>query len=271
MSKSDSAMAAPDTAADSCHITIDLLSEWDWHEEGREWFRTKFPDGASYGETSEALLAENLRSDALWLDYRAIDAWGLRRDFVARAVTDMTRITQQAAGKALDSYAGRSECSIYSGRVASSAHAARLAVSTRFSNVATSGDASIVVSSGYADQIAACGDESVIAASGSCNRLAVSGDESSIAATGGDGCLASSGRSCRLAASGRSSRLAAAGPDSSLMLGPDSCGSAVWWDGVRYRFATCTTSEGELSPGEQRVRVGVRYRVSDTGQFEEDA
>lgn len=81
--------------------------------------------------------------------------------------------------------------------------------------------------------------------------------------------LAAAGDASSLSALGHGARAAAAGDGCRVMLGPEGCAALVWFDGQRFRFAIGTTAEGDLSPGEQRLRPGTWYRADKTGQMVE--
>jgi hypothetical protein len=80
--------------------------------------------------------------------------------------------------------------------------------------------------------------------------------------------LAVAGDSSSLLANGHAARAAAAGDGCRVILGPQGCAALAWHDGARFRFATATTApEGDLSPGEQRIRPDRWYRVNGQGEF----
>ena len=91
--------AVAEAPADPHRITLCKIREWGACTEGREWFRRKLPNGGSYAETLEALLADGRRSDAAWLDAKVLNAWGTDAGFMARAVADQIRIITAAAGE----------------------------------------------------------------------------------------------------------------------------------------------------------------------------
>ena len=158
-------------------ITLCRIREWGACAEGRDWFRAKFPNGGSYAEVLDALLADARRADANWLTNKALTAWDSDGALIAQAVADEIAM------------AGRR------GEVASG-NGSTLAASGKGSTLAASGHGSTLVASGNGSTLAASGDYSTLAASGDDSRLAASGDDSRLAASGNDSIVTIGANGC---------------------------------------------------------------------------
>ena len=165
-------------------ITKQLLKKWSACANGYKWFIDKFPQGATYGEVSQALRDDKRYDDSRWLSNRMFEMLFeqpaqiepfIKTD-VACAMNDAAELLKKAA-------------SGDDSQLAASGGGSQLAASGAYSRLAASGDGSRLAASGAYSQLAASGAYSRLAASGTCS-VAMSAGLGGIASAGKHGAFA---------------------------------------------------------------------------------
>ncbi|EMF2234084.1 hypothetical protein WM652_003783 [Salmonella enterica] len=233
-------------------ITKEQLKKWHACTEGYRWFLDKFPQGGTYTDVHDALIADEHYDDARWLVDKMYDTYLDNPEFI-RAETDMTNKmvggltsmehpSDQAEGENISGDYARIGSSGYNARIGSSGYNAR---------IGSSGNYARIGSSGYNARIGSSGNYARIGSSGNYARIGSSGDDARIG---------SSGNNARITATGNGSVVACAGSVGRIVLGEGGCASVPWHDGKRIRIAVAYV-------GENGIEANTPYYVNDEGQF----
>ncbi|MBV1833048.1 hypothetical protein [Novacetimonas pomaceti] len=263
-------------------ITLLKIREWGACSDGRDWFREKFPQGATYGEVMNALYADKRRGDARWLADKAFRAENITAEFIESDVAAILSATKDASevDTGDDAQIGSSGDGAQIGssgdyaRIGSSGDDARIGSSGDDARIGSSGDYARIGSSGYGAQIGSSGDDARIGSPGYGARIGSSGDYAQIGSSGYGAQIGSSGDDARIGSSGYGAQIgssgdyariectgenvtvAFAGRRGAVSLGKGGCASLVWHDGTRNRFVN-------IYEGEDGIEAGVLYRIEN--------
>ena len=86
---------------DPAMITLEKIRKWSACQDGRDWFRGKFPQGGSYGDVMTALYADKRYADGAWLADKAFDVANISAAFIesdVRSVIDATKFEVEIEG-----------------------------------------------------------------------------------------------------------------------------------------------------------------------------
>ncbi|EAA8933928.1 hypothetical protein EA033_23835 [Salmonella enterica] len=192
-------------------ITKEQLKKWHACTEGYRWFLDKFPQGGTYTDVHDALIADEHYDDARWLVDKMYDTYLDNPEFI-RAETYMTNKMV--------------------GGLTSMEHPSDQAEGENIS-----GD--------YA-QIGSSGNDAQIGSSGNYARIGSSGNYARIGSSGDDAQIGSSGNNARITATGNGSVVACAGSVGRIVLGEGGCASVPWHDGTRIRIAVAYVGENGI-------------------------
>ncbi|EHO6498310.1 hypothetical protein KJM25_003232 [Salmonella enterica] len=260
-------------------ITKEQLKKWHACTEGYRWFLDKFPQGGTYTDVHDALIADEHYDDARWLVDKMYDTYLDNPEFI-RAETDMTNKmvggltsmehpSDQAEGENISGdyaqigssgYNAQIGSSGYNAQIGSSGDDARIGSSGDNARIGSSGDNAQIGSSGYNAQIGSSGYNARIGSSGDNARIGSSGDNAQIGSSGYNAQIGSSGNNARITATGNGSVVACAGSVGRIVLGEGGCASVPWHDGTRIRIAVAYV-------GENGIEANTPYYVNNKGQF----
>ncbi|WP_430488585.1 hypothetical protein ACQR7C_10795 [Salmonella enterica] len=192
-------------------ITKEQLKKWHACTKDYYWFLNKFPQGGTYTDVHDALIADEHYDDARWLVDKMYDTYLDNPEFI-RAETDMTNKMV--------------------GGLTSMEHPSDQAEGENIS-----GDYARIGSSGYNAQIGSSGNYAQIGSSGYNAQIGSSGYNAQIG---------SSGNNARITATGNGSVVACAGSVGRIVLGENGCASVPWHDGKRIRIAVAYVGENGI-------------------------
>ncbi|ELT6446087.1 hypothetical protein Q8B73_004497, partial [Salmonella enterica] len=149
-------------------ITKEQLKKWHACTEGYRWFLDKFPQGGTYTDVHDALIADEHYDDAYWLSNKMYDTYLNNPEFL-RAETDMTNkmvgeltsiehLSNQTEGKNSSGDDARIGSSGDGARIGSSGDGAQIGSSGDYARIGSSGDRAQIGSSGDGAQIGSSGD-----------------------------------------------------------------------------------------------------------------
>ncbi|ENP9830483.1 hypothetical protein ACEJ88_003537 [Salmonella enterica] len=269
-------------------ITKEQLKKWHACTEGYRWFLDKFPQGGTYTDVHDALIADEHYDDARWLVDRMFNTYLDNPEFI-RAETALTdkmvgeltsigHLSNQTEGEnssgdyaqigSSGDYAqigssgdnAQIGSSGYNARIGSSGDDAQIGSSGYNARIGSSGDNARIGSSGYNARIGSSGYNARIGSSGDNARIGSSGHNARIGSSGHNARIGSSGDYARITATGNGSVVACAGSIERIVLGENGCASVPWHDGTRIRIAVAYV-------GENGIEANTPYYVNDEGQF----
>jgi hypothetical protein len=264
-------------------ITMRKLREWQACDDGRQWFESKFPQGAAYSAVQQALRADNRFDDSRWLTDHVFSS----------LLSDPAGVTSAAADDAKAEIAALAELtnpekvqadtpadvgtadeagdsaqigsSGYSARIGSSGYYAQIGSSGYYAQIGSSGDSAQIGSSGYYAQIGSSGYSARIGSSGYSARIGSSGyyaqigssgDSAQIGSSGYYAQIGSSGYSARINATGRNAAVACVGQDSRARAGEGGFIALAWHDEEADRPRITVGYVGETIKADTWYAVG---------------
>ncbi len=210
-------------------ITDSLLRSWGACSDGREYFKSIFPQGAEYATAQQQIATDHRYDWSHWLTNAAFSAAIKSPDNIATLVQDEIKSALDATKDSPQSAFGN-----YS----------KAASSGDRSTAASSGDGSTAASSGYVSTAASSGDRSTAASSGKYSKAASSGDGSTAASSGYGSKAASVGLQCFSKA------------------GDNGCFVLFWNDGKRDRVTVAYV-------GENGIKADTLYGLNASGELVE--
>ncbi|EKB8006295.1 hypothetical protein OOX71_001372 [Salmonella enterica] len=216
------------------HIDKSQVKAWHACSEGYRWFLDKFPQGGTYADVHDALIADKRYDDARWLVDQMYRTFLDSAEFIQAetAVTDKMVCELTSMNHPSDQVEGEN----------------------------SSGNYAQIGSSGYNAQIGSSGNYAQIGSSGYNAQIGSSGNDAQIGSSGYNAQIGSSGNDAQITATGNGSVVACAGSVERIVLGENGCASVPWHDGKRIRIAVAYV-------GENGIEANTPYYVNDEGQF----
>ena len=226
-------------------ITMRKLREWRACDDGRQWFESKFPQGAVYSTVQQALRADNRFADSRWLadavfQSLLVDPAGVTNAATEDAKAEIAYLAEQTKPEAIQ---------------------AETKVDVGVDNQAE--DSARIGSSGYSAQIGSSGDYARIGSSGDSARIGSSGDSAQIGSSGDYAQIGSSGNYARINATGRNAAVACVGQGSRARAGEGGFIALAWYDEKADRPRITVGYVGET------IKADTWYRVDNSGEFVE--
>ncbi|EID8599942.1 hypothetical protein LCI59_004358, partial [Salmonella enterica] len=166
-------------------ITKEQLKKWHACTEGYRWFLDKFPQGGTYTDVHDALIADEHYDDARWLVDRMFNTYLDNPEFIRAE----TALTDKMVGEltSIEHLSNQTEGENNSGdyaQIGNSGDAARIGSSGDYARIGNSGDDAQIGSSGDDAQIGSSGDRAQIGNSGDHARIGSSGYYARIGSSG---------------------------------------------------------------------------------------
>ncbi|EME9664330.1 hypothetical protein V1424_004710 [Salmonella enterica] len=251
-------------------ITKEQLKKWHACTEGYRWFLDKFPQGGTYTDVHDALIADEHYDDARWLVDRMFNTYLDNPEFI-RAETALTdkmvgeltsieHLSNQTEGENSSGDYARIGSSGDDAQIGSSGDDAQIGSSGYNAQIGSSGDYARIGSSGDYARIGSSGHNARIGSSGDYARIGSSGYNARIGSSGDYARIGSSDYNARITATGNRSVVACASGIERIVLGEGGCASVPWHDGTRIRIAVAYV-------GENGIEANTPYYVNDEGQF----
>ncbi len=247
----------PADAVGTLQVTKEKLRDWSACTDGYQWFLKKFPQGAAFCEVHAELRADRRYADSDWLTdhvFRGLCAVDITRELVSITGANRNKIVEHVKKD------GGAESA-----TATTGEGANAATTGEGANAATTGDWANAATTGDWANAATTGEGANAATTGYWANAATTGDRANAATTGEGANAATTGEGANAATTGKHAVAVCLGFNSKAMAGEDGAVILKWWDEKANRPRLAIGYAGENG-----IKAGTWYSVSDTGELVEE-